>query len=182
MKAILISLLMLASTNVKAEEVRDPGHGFGQGFAAPIFANLYLGGVTRNMKTTNPRFKSVTSATVTFNTKSLSLMLNKAPLSCGANMACIQIMPAPLNIKLDVISVVRNACSVIYTAVTPANVKSEVFEVVTVQDFTFTTCEMLLASVGMVTYQVTGTSSLSKKQATATANFTVAGDFIRAQN
>ncbi len=171
MKAILISLLMLASTTVIATKGVSADD-----FGKTLHAILKVDDVTRNMTTINPRFSSVTSGTVTFNNRSLTLTLNKTMPRCTLRK-CIQVMPAPLNIKLALISIKKTKCSVKYTAVTPANVKSEVSEVVTVEDFTFSTCPMLLASVGIVTYQVTGTSNLSKRQETATANLLVDGEF-----
>lgn len=178
MKAILISLVLLATTTIKAEttDIR-----FG-GTDAPIFARLDLAGITRNMTLINPRFSGITAASLTFNNKSLTLTLNKSMPKCAQGMMCIQVMPAPMIVTLDVVTVERTKCSVVYTATTPTNVKSMISEVVTVEDYTDSTCPITIASVGLVTYKVRGVSSLTKQPETATANFYVIGQFIRAQN
>lgn len=182
MKTILISLLMLVATSANAEIsniVATPG-------GAPIFANLQIEQITRNMTTVNPRFNRVTSAHIVFNKKSLSLTLNRSMPYCGPEMMCIQVMPAPLEVKLTVVKVEQTQCAVIYTAVTPAHIKSMVHEEVVVEDLTFSKCPttmMLPQSSGYVTYSVTGVSNLTRQQETATAKFSVdAEGFVRAVN
>lgn len=170
MKSVIILLSLLAGT------------AFAQN-SAPIFAKLQVSGVTRNMTTINPRFSSISSAHVTFNNKSLQLTLTKRMPAC--HNICAMVMPAPVEIKLQVIEVVRTECSVQYLAVTPANVLSAVYEEVMIEDFTNSKCMTTMDvryTPGTLTYKVTGVSSLSRQTETATAHFNVDGDFIRALN
>ncbi len=182
MKTILISLLLLVATNTHAEVadvVASPG-------GAPIFAQLQVEQITRNMTTINARFNRVTSAHLVFNLKNLTLTLNRAMPHCGPEMMCVQVMPAPLEIKLAVVSVKKTACSVIYTAVTPPNVLSRIHEEVVVEDLSNSVCETAMVypqTSGHVTYKVTGISNLTKQQETANARFSVdAQGFVRAVN
>lgn len=176
MKSVLISvLLVIGSVTAKANATYESA-------SAPVFANLSLNGYTRNMSLVNPRFHSVTNATVTFNSKTVQLTVNKSMPPCGAGMMCIQVMPAPLQINLQVVQVINTGCAVKYVATTPANVKTSVYEVITIEDHSNSKCDMYLSSVGTVTYEATGVSSLSKQQETATAIFHVQEQFIRAAN
>lgn len=182
MKTVLISLLLLIATNTQAEVadvVASPG-------GAPTFAHLQVEQITRNITTINPRFNRVTSAHVVFNLKNLTLTLNRAMPLCGPEMMCIQVMPAPLEVKLAVVSVKKTACSVIYTAVTPPNVMSRLHEEVVIEDLTNSDCPtamVLPQTSGYVTYKVTGISNLTKEQETATARFSVDDQgFVRAVN
>ncbi len=168
MKTVLISLLLLISTAAQA---------------APIFANLEVVGISRNMTTVNPKFNLLTSANITINAKSIELTLNKRMPQCAAGMMCIQVMPAPLKISLTVTKVEQMPCSLKYTASTSLDALTQNHEEVVVEDFTNSTCNTLVAQpIGTVTYKVTGISSLSKMQETAQANFVVNGEFVRAQN
>lgn len=177
MKTTLISLLLLVvATSTKAENIQYYGE------SAPIFGNLQLSNITRNMTLINPRANSIINGNITFTNKNLTLTLNKRRPPCPINAMCIEVMPAPLNIELKVISIKNTSCSVVYTAVTPANIKSTISEVVTVEDYTYSKCNFYTEPKNTVSYSVTGISSLSKKQETATANFVVDGPFIRAQN
>ena len=151
-------------------------------FGAPIYANLEIVSVSRNMTTINPYFSKVVSAAVQFNSKSLTLTLDKGMPNCAPGMMCIMAMPMPLVIELDVVNVEQKDCSIVYTAATPADIKSAIYEMVTVEDYSHSTCEMLYTSVGTVTYSVTGISALTKKQETAKATFQVDGEFVRAQD
>lgn len=176
MKSVLISvMLVIASVAAKAEVIYESA-------SAPVFANLSLNGFSRNMSLVNPRFHSVTHAAITFNSKTVQLTVNKSMPPCGAGMMCIQVMPAPLQIELTVVQVINNGCSTKYIATTPANIKTTVYEVITIEDFSASKCDMYLSSVGKVTYEATGVSSLSKQQETATAIFHVQEQFIRAMN
>ena len=150
--------------------------------AAPQTASLNLASITRNMTTINPRFVSIKGASLTFNSKTLNMTINRGMLPCPAGELCAQVMPAPIQVNLPVVQVVNTPCSVKYIAQTPADTSSTIFEEVTVEDFSFSRCEMLLNTVGKVTYKVTGVSSLTKQPETATANFSVSGQFIRAEN
>lgn len=183
MKTILISLLLAISFNAKAEQIENNHEIRYDGAGAPIFANLSLAGVTRNMTLINPRFKQVTGGNLTFNNKKLSLVINRSMPRCAEGMMCIQVMPAPLKVELEVVKIERSRCSIVYTAQTPKNVKSEVSEQVIVEDFTYSKCPTLLAQpAGRVTYSVTGLSNLTKQTETATATLNVDGEFVRAVN
>ena len=185
MKSVIVLLSLLSGIAYAQEAQVTEDFPLIQQQSAPIFANLQMNGVTRNMTTINPRFSPISMANVTFNNTSLQLELIKKMPFCQPGRMCAMYMPAPVQIKLAVISVVQTECSVIYTAVTPANVKSTVYEVVTVEDFTQSKCMTTMDIPhldGTLTYKVTGVSSLSHRQETATANFNVYGGFIRAQN
>lgn len=182
MKSVIV-LLSLLSGIAYAQEAQTEQHGLQN--SAPIFANLQVSGVTRNMTTINPRFSSISSADVTFNNKSLRLTLTKKMPFCPAGRMCAMAMPAPVEINLTVIRVIQTECSVKYIAATPANVISSIYEVVTVEDFTQSDCMRtinLRYMPGTLTYEVTGVSNLSHQQETAIATFEVEGGFIRAQN
>jgi hypothetical protein len=167
-KTVLISLLVLISTAAQA---------------APIFANLEVLGISREMTTVNPKFYLVSSANLTINTKSIELTLNKRMPQCAAGMMCIQVMPAPIKISLTVTKVEQTPCSLKYTASTSLDALTQNQEEVVVEDFTKSTCKTLIAQpIGTVTYKVTGISSLTKMQETAQANFVVNGEFVKAQN
>lgn len=174
MKTILISLLLLATTT-HAEST--PYYGSG----APIFANLKVASITRNITTVNPQINSIIGGGIQFNEKKLNLTLIKKMRDCAPGMMCTQVMPTPISIKLDIVSIKNETCATVYTAVTPAHIKSLISEVVTVVDHTYSTCNFLIAPVNTVTYEVTGISSLTKQQETATAHFNVDGEFVRAQ-
>lgn len=181
MKSVLVSLLVLISTAAKAnQEIRfDPSN------TPPIFAKLAIGGITRNMTTINPKFALVTTASVTFNNKTLDLTLNKRMPHCATGMMCIQVMPAPLRIHLEVNKVEQLPCSTKYFASTPSNVRALVYEQVVVEDFSLKQCPQTTDkpyTMGTVSYKATGVSSLTKMQESAEANFTVIGDFVRAVN
>lgn len=176
MKAFLISLLVLTGSIVNAQSI------WAGGPSAPIFAKLQLAGISRNMTTINPRFKNVTAASVTFNNKTLTLTLNKSMPKCAAGMMCIQVMPAPLQIQLNVIKTEKTECATVYTAATSEGLNSNLSEVVTVEDYTYSNCPVTVESVGLITYQVTGMSSLTKQVETASANLLVVGPFVRAAN
>lgn len=153
--------------------------------SAPVFANLQLNGVTRNMTTINPRFSSIAEAQVTFNNTSLQLTLTKKMPICPAGRMCAMAMPAPIEINLAVRRVVQTECSIKYIAATPPNVKSTVYEEVTLEDFTQSKCMTTMELpyiAGVLTYKVSGVSVLTHQQETATATFNVDGGFIRAQN
>lgn len=184
MKSVIVFLSLLSGIAFAQEaQVEDFQHGMRN--SAPIFANLQLNGVTRNMTTINPRFSSISDADVTFNNSSLQLMLTKRMPICPPGRMCAMYMPAPIQINLTVIRVIQTECSIKYIAVTPANVKSTIYEVVTVEDFTESKCMTTMDIPhldGTLTYKVTGVSSLSHQQETATATFNVYGGFIRAQN
>ena len=174
MKSIIIFTLVLAGF---AHAAPTP--------TAPTFANLSLGSVSRNMTTINSLFLNVSGGSVTFNNKTLKLVLNRRMPICPPGRVCAMAMPAPLNINLQVTKVSRTACAVTYTASTPANVRSTIYETVTLNDYTRSTCPQMmnaLYAAGDLTYSVTGISSLSKKQETAKAQFTVTDGFVRAQN
>ena len=185
MKSVIVLLSLLSGMAFAQEAQITEDFPLIQQQSAPIYANLQMNGVTRNMTTINPRFSSISSADVTFNNKSLRLMLTKKMPFCGPNRICAMMMPAPVQINLQVIRVIQTECSVKYIAVTPSNVKSTVYEVVTVEDFTQSKCMTTMDIPhldGTLTYKVTGVSSLSRQQETATATFNVDGGFIRAQN
>lgn len=179
MKSILISLFLMAATTLQAQnsqDVRFDGAG-----SPPIFANLTIDAITRNMTAVNPRIRLVSGASVSFNNKTLQLTFNRTMPQCAPNMMCIQVMPAPININLSVVKIENTPCAVKYIAVTPAHVMSLIQEQVIIQDYTFSKCKILRLGAGAVTYSATGISSLSKQQETATATFT-AVEFIRAVN
>ena len=183
MKSVIVFLSLLSGIAFAQEATEVEQHGFQN--SAPIYANLQVNGVTRNMTTINPRFSSISEANVTFNNKSLRLMLTKKMPFCAAGRMCAMAMPAPVEINLKVIRVIHTECSVKYIAVTPPNVKSTVSEVVTVEDFSQSDCMTTMDIPhldGTLTYKVTGVSSLSHQQETASATFNVDGGFIRAQN
>lgn len=180
MKTVFVTLLILISTTAAAnQEFR-----FGGG-SAPIFAKLEINGISRNMTTINPKFSLVTTASVTFTSKTLDLTLNKRMPQCGPGMMCIQVMPAPLRIKLSVTKVEQLPCSVKYFAKTPSDVVTQVQEEVVVEDFSLNKCAQTTDkpyTYGTVSYKATGISSLTKMQESAEAHFTVIGDFVRAVN
>lgn len=180
MNAILISLLIIVSASVNAnqQEIRYEGVG------APIFANLLLEGVSRNMTHVNPRMNSFSAANLTFNRKNLELSFDRRMLQCPPNFMCAMVMPPPIKIKLTISKIENTDCSIIYTAHTPAGIESNIYEEVVVEDFTFSKCAeslQLPKRAGAVSYKVTGISSLTKMQETATAHFSVA-KFVRAVN
>lgn len=180
MKAILVSLLVIVATNVKANELQEIRF---DGAGAPVHANLVIEGITRNMTLVNPRINLIRGATVTFTQKSLQLNLTRR-MQCPPNAMCAMVMPAPVQISLTVYKVENTECSVKYSAATPANIKSGIYEQVIVEDFTFSKCPVALHlpyRAGVVTYKVKGISSLTKKPETASATFTVP-EFIRAVN
>ncbi|MBY0554497.1 hypothetical protein K2P97_08210 [bacterium] len=181
MKAVLVSLLVLISTAAKAnQEIRfDPNN------TPPISAKLAINGISRNMTTINPKFALVVTANVTFNNKTLDLTLTKRMPQCGAGMMCIQVMPAPLRIKLNVTKVEQLPCSTKYFASTPSDVRTLVYEQVVVEDFSSKQCPQTMDkpyTFGTVSYKATGISSLTKVKESAEAHFTVVGDFVRAVN
>jgi hypothetical protein len=178
MKAALISLLVIFSVSLNANAIRFDGQ------SAPVHGQLQIDGITRNMTTINPRLSLVVSASITFNDKQATLSMAKRMPACAPNMMCIQVMPSPLNITLAITSTERTECIIKRTAVTPKNEFNENYEVLTFTEKT-NSPNCIYAAVfsdGNVTYQVTGISSLTKQQETATANFSVVGNYIRAQN
>ena len=190
MKTVLISLIMLIATNSSAEGIATNSSAEGiryGGAGASIFAKLQIKGMTRNMTLINPRFNSVASASITFNEKSLILTLNKSMPTCTPGMMCIQVMPLPAQIKLDVIKVEQTECTTKYTARTPANIKTNIIEEVIIEDLTHSQCLSIMPvprTLGHIIYSVTGAPapSFSESQKTATAHFLVEGEFIRVQN
>lgn len=160
MKAIFTSVIffVLGSTAVAA--------------LPQVSAQLNMMGVTRNMTTINPRFQSVSSARITYDQKNLKLTLTRAAVPCAPGMMCIQVMPTPVEIKLEVIKIENTSCSVKHTATTPRHLNSNIIETVTVEDNTNSACANI-SSIGVVTYNVTGISSLTHQMETATAKFVV---------
>lgn len=185
MKALLLSVLLIVTVNAKAQtqdlmETAEIHWGAG----APTYANLQIDSQSRNLTTINPRLNSLQNAQVTFNSKSLTLTFSRSMPVCAPNMMCIQVMPAPVQIDLQVYKVERTQCSVKYFAATPANVKSLVYEQVVLEDTSLSKCMTTMDkpyTAGTLTYKVTGVSSLTKKQETATINLSTL-EFIRALN
>jgi hypothetical protein len=93
-------------------------------------------------------------------------------------------MPAPVEVSLQITKVERTECSVKYYAATPANVRSQIYEQVIVEDTSLSKCMTTMEkpyTAGTITYKVTGVSSLTKKQDTATIILSTQ-EFIRALN
>lgn len=169
MKNVFISLLItLAAINVKAETA--------------VTAQLKLNSVTPNMTSLNARFYSVASAQVTFNQKNLELTVERHMPRCAPNMMCMMVMPAPVTVRLEVVQIIETGCSVKYIAQTPADAPKNVFEEIIVEDFSSTKCEMALSATGFITYKITGESTQTKLADTATAIFSVQGQFNRETN
>jgi hypothetical protein len=185
MKALLLSVLLIVTVNAKAQtqnhiEMTE----IYWGASAPISANLQIDSKTRNLTTINPLLNSLQNAQVTFNNKSLTLTFNRSMPRCAPNMMCIQVMPAPVQVKLQVFKVERTECSVKYLAATPANVRSLVYEQVVIEDTSLSKCMTTMDkpyTAGSLTYKVTGVSSLTKQQETATIELSTL-EFIRALN
>lgn len=167
MKTLLISLLILTATAAKAE------------FNS---AHLNLSKISDNMIAINPLLKTATNAQISYDAKVIELTIHRSMPPCGPGMMCIQVMPAPLTINLSVVQVVKTPCSVKYIAATPANIKTPVYEEVIFEDFSKSVCEINMKNLGSVTYKATGVSNATKLPDTATASFTVEGDFSRESN
>jgi hypothetical protein len=185
MKALFVTVLLIFTFQAKAQvqdliEMTEVHWGAG----APVSANLKIESQSRNLTTINPRLNSLQNAQVSFNKKSLSLTFNRRMPRCAPNMMCIQVMPAPVQVNLEVVKVERTECSVKYFAATPSHVKSQIYEQVIVEDFSLSRCAFTTDKpfvAGTLTYKVTGISSLSKQQETAVINLS-AVEFIRALN
>lgn len=185
MKALLLTVLLIVTVNAKAQtqdliEMTEIHWGAG----APISANLQIDSLSRNLTTINPRLNSLQSAYVTFDRKSLNITFNRRMPRCAPNMMCIQVMPAPVEVSLQITKVERTECSVKYFAATPANVKSQIYEQVIVEDTSLSKCMTTMEkpyTAGTITYKVTGVSSLTKRQDTATIILSTQ-EFIRALN
>lgn len=180
MKSLILSLLLVVSGTVQAQLMHVIES------SAPIYAGLNLNSISRNMTLVNSRLSLVSSASVTFNDKNLTLVFVKRMPPCPAGMACVQMMPAPVTVKLPVVKVTTSQCSITYTALTPADSKTGLTEEVTVRDFTYSQCAHTMDMpyvAGTVTYKATGLSALSKQVEQATAQFNVnESGFLRAQN
>lgn len=185
MKALLLSVLLIVTVNAKAQ-IQDLAEmtEIHWGAAAPISANFKIDSASRNLTTINPRLNSLQNAQVSFNNKSLNLTFNRHMPRCAPNMMCIQVMPAPVQVSLLVFKVEKTECSVKYFAATPANVRSQIYETVVIEDTSLSKCMTTMDkpySAGTLTYTVTGISSLTKQQETATINLSTV-EFIRALN
>ena len=171
MKMLLVSVILFATTLSQA-----------QNEGTPIYAKLNLETVTRNMSTINPRFNLVSASNLTFNSRLIELTLEKRMPTCASGMMCIQMMPAPLKVKLPVVEVVNTGCSIRYIAKTITEMAGVVQEEIVIEDYSHSTCEFVLKAIGTVTYSATGISSLTKAPETATAQFFVNGEFVRTAN
>lgn len=181
MKAILISLslMLIVSTQAQAQEVEQ---GIWQGQeSAPIFAELQISGVSRNMSAVNPFISLNNGARLTFNSKQVTLNIQPQMPPCPQGMFCTQAMPPAVETTLEVVKVEELGCSIKYYAQTPAHVKTTVYEQVVIEDFTYSLCEMVYQNPGKVTYKATGLSQLSNETETATATFVIP-QFVRAIN
>ncbi len=178
MKSILISLLIITGVQAKAQE--NLGVMATKG-GAPIFANLTLNNLTRNMSAINPFISFNNFTRITFNSKQVVLSVELPMPECPINAYCIQSMPAPIETTLEVVKVEQTGCSIVYTARTPANVRSKIYEQVVIEDFSFSLCEMVYISPGHLNYKVTGLSQLTKRTESATAMFSIP-EFVRAVN
>ena len=178
MKSLLISLLIITTIQTQAQDnlgiMASPG-------GAPIFANPQMNYVTRNMSLINSamNFKSLTQ--VTFNSKEVTLSVQPAMPECLFNAYCIEVMPAPIETRLEVTKIENTACAIVYTAQTPSNVRSEIYEQVVIEDYSYSICEVVYLAPGQLTYKATGFSSVTERTETATATFTIPS-FIRAVN
>ena len=185
MKALLLSVLLIVTVNAKAQiEDLATMTDIHWSASAPISANLQIDSQSRNLTAINPRLNSLQNAHVTFNNKSLTLTFSRRMPRCAPNMMCIQVMPAPVQVSLQVMKVERTQCSVKYFAATPANVKSQIYEQVVVEDTSYSKCMTTTDkpyTAGTLTYTVTGLSSLTKQQESATINLSTV-EFIRALN
>lgn len=179
MKSILISLLLIASAQVKAQD--SQGIWQGQEGGAPIFAQLKMSGLTKNMSAVNPFISLNNGTQVTFNSKQVTLNIQLRMPPCPEGMFCTQVMPAPVQTVLEVIKVEDAGCSTKYYAQTPANVKTQVYEQVVIEDYTYSLCEMIRQNPGKATYTATGLSQLTNQTETATATFVIP-EFVRAVN
>ncbi len=181
MKAVLISLslMLIVSTQAQAQDVEQ---GIWQGQeSAPIFAQLQISGLTRNMSAINPVIGLGNGAHVTFTSKQVTLNIQPQMPPCPEGMLCIQVMPPTVETTLEVVKVEELGCSVKYYAQTPADLKTNVYEQVVIEDFTYSLCEMVYQNPGKATYKATGLSQLSNETETATATFTIP-EFVRAVN
>jgi hypothetical protein len=176
MKTIIGSLLFVVMATVNVQ-------------AAPVFGNLNVTTTSKNLTLINPLLSNLTgTAHVTFTNKNVELVIKKAMPRCADGMFCIQMMPAPVRIRLDVIRVVENECSITYVATTPDSLNSKIKETVTITDLTFSRCAQpmyitnLPQSAGVLAYEATGVSPLTKGIETAYIQFAVIGSFVRAKN
>ena len=171
MKAILISLslMLIVSTQVHAQE------------SAPIFAQLQINGLTRNMSAVNPLISLKNGAGITFNTKQVTLSIQPQMPPCPQGMFCTQAMPPSVETTLEIVKIEELGCSIKYYAQTPADVITTVYEQVVIEDFTYSLCEMVYQNPGKATYKATGLSQLSNETETATATFVIP-EFVRAIN
>ncbi len=170
MKSFITTLILIAAATSQGEMMHVIES------APPIFAGLNLNAVSRNMTLVNSRLGLISSAEVTFNDKTLTLVITRKMPMCPEGRACIEMMPAPVTVKLAVVSVVSNQCAIVYVAKSNPNVKTAISEEVTVLDFSYSKCmhTMEMPYVpGKVTYKVTGLSTLTKAIETATAEFNV---------
>ena len=178
MRSLLIIIILIAGLAQAQETINLKT-------APPAFAKLQLTGVSRNMSTINSRFFGIDSATVTFTDKSLNLTLIKRMPPCQNGMICAMAMPAPIFINLQVIKIKHTECGTTYTAVTPKNALSKIYEIVTLEDFTYSKCMQtmnLRYMPGVLNYKVSGISTLTKRSETAEANFEINEEIIRALN
>ena len=181
MKAILmsLSLMLIVSTQAQAQ---DAEQGIWQGQeSAPIFAQLQISGLSRNMGAINPVVSLNNNAQLTFNTKQVTLNIQPQMPPCPEGMVCTEVMPPAVETTLEVVKIEELGCSVKYYAQTPANVKTTVYEQVVIEDFTYSLCEMVYQNPGKATYKATGLSQLSNETETATATFVIP-EFVRAIN
>lgn len=180
MKSVILSALLIMASTSQAMIVHVTET------SAPIFAGLNLIGSSRNLSTVNSRLSLISSGEVTFNDKTLTLVLVKRMPPCPEGKMCIEMMPAPVKVKLPVVRVVANQCAIMYVAKMPSNAQSGLTEEVVVMDYTFSKCAQTMDkpyTAGKVTYKVTGVSSLTKAVETGTAEFNVnESGFLRAQN
>ncbi|WP_148284920.1 hypothetical protein [Pseudobdellovibrio exovorus] len=172
MKSVLISILVtIAAINVKAANnfrMQESGEAY-------VFAQLNVSSIDKTLNQINPRFQSVTGANVKLSAKEILLVVNKAMPRCAPGMMCIQVMPAPLQIKLAIVDIQQTPCSVQYIA---RGTTQGLNEEIIVEDFSNSTCEMVLNSIGTVTYTAEGISSASQTLESATAVFSVQNEFM----
>ena len=154
---------------------------FAFAFDIPIFAKLDVDGVSSNMPFVNPRFGLISQAHINIDENAIELTLTKRMPECPLGRLCPQIMPSPVSVYLSIISVIRTECSTKYIAATPGDVEDYLHEEVVVEDFSYTTCELSMKyrASGIITYKVTGISSLTQRTDTAGARFFVNGGFVR---
>lgn len=156
MKGLILSVLVLASFIADNASAQSSARGSVESFKS---YEMTLAKTSEDTNLLSAKFGSFQSGSVQFNRSMIRLLVYPKSQGCPVNANCIMMVPAPIEVKLQVKAVVMKGCSNIYYAQTADNVKSLYFEEVRLIDPNTGRCTYIQEEKGDLAYRISGFSS-----------------------